>query len=104
MRDTLFGSAIRTDSLVAIARLQRTYVSELANLLQRRVIEVQRVIVSLERAQVVVSTRLGSTRILELNPTFPAKDELYALLLRLSEMPQYMRLWPKTSAPTARNR
>ncbi len=46
-------------------------------------------------AGVVVSNRMGNTRIVELNPTFPAKDELYALLLRMSEMPIYANLWPK---------
>lgn len=96
MRHTLFGSAIRTNSLIAIARLQRTYMFEVAKLLGRRVIEVQRAVVSLEDAGVIVSNRLGNTRILELNPKFPAKDELYALLLRLSETPRYAKLWQKT--------
>ena len=76
MQDTIFGSATRTGSLVAIGRLQRTYISEVAKLLGRRVIEVQRAVVSLEQAGVVVSSRLGNTRILELNPTFPARAEL----------------------------
>ena len=95
MEDKLFGSANRTDSLVTIGRLQRTYVSEIARVLGRRVIEIQRAVASLEKAGVVVSNRMGNTRIVELNPTFPAKDELYALLLRMSEMPNYANRWSK---------
>jgi hypothetical protein len=93
MEDKLFGSAIRTDTLVTIGRLQRTYVSEIARVLNRRVIEIQRAVASLERAGVVVSNRVGTTRIVELNPTYWANDELYALLLRISEMPAYAKLW-----------
>src|SRR2546421_12003471 len=82
--DTLFGSAARTDTLVTIGRLERTYLSEIARILDRRVIEIQRAVASLEKAGVVVSNRVGNTRIVELNPTFWAKDELYALVLRMS--------------------
>jgi DNA-binding transcriptional ArsR family regulator len=91
--DKLFGSADRTDTLVTIGRLQRTYVSEIARVLNRRVIEIQRAVASLERAGVVISNRMGNTRIVELNPTYWAKDELYALLLRMSEMPSYANRW-----------
>ncbi len=93
MPGTLFGSRITTDTLVTIGRLGRTYVSEIARVLDRRVIEIQRAVASLERAGVVVSSRLGNTRIVELSPTYWAKDELYALLLRMSEMPSYVSRW-----------
>lgn len=95
MEDKLFGSTVRTDTLVTIGRLKRTYVSEIARVLDRRVIEIQRAVASLERAAVVVSNRIGTTRIVELNPTFQAKNELYALLLRMSEMPTYANHWAK---------
>jgi len=95
MNDRLFGSASRTDALVTIGRLGRTYISEIARILSRRSIEVQRAVASLEQAGVVVSNRVGNTRIVELSPTFPAKDELYALLLRISEMPTYADRWSK---------
>jgi DNA-binding transcriptional ArsR family regulator len=95
VKDKLFGSAIRTDTLVTVGRLQRTYLSEIARVLSRRVIEIQRAAASLEQAGVVVSSRMGNTRIVELNPTFPAKNELYALLLRMSEMPVYANRWLK---------
>ncbi len=95
MVDTLFGSVARTDTLVTIGRLKRTYLSEIARILGRRVIEIQRAVASLEKAGVIVSSRLGNTRIVELNPTFWPKDELYALLLRMSEMPTYVNLWSR---------
>jgi len=95
MDDRLFGPAARTDTLVTIGRLQRTYLSEIARVLDRRVIEIQRAVASLELAGVIVTNRMGNTRIVELNPTFPAKNELYTLLLRMSEMPRYADRWPK---------
>ena len=95
VEDRLFGSSTRSDTLIAIGRLQRTYVSELSQVLERRIIEIQRAVASLERAGVVVSTRIGNTRLVELNPLFPAKSELYALLLRMSEMPMYANRWAK---------
>ena len=93
--DALFGSRLRTDTLVAIGRLDRTYPSQLADMLGRRVNEIQRAVASLERAGVVVTTRIGRTRLVELNPRYWAKTELYALLLRLSELPFYQNRWSK---------
>ncbi len=95
MEDRIFGSAARTDVLVTIGRLQRTYISEIARVLGRRVIEIQRAVSSLEQAGLVVSNRMGNTRIVELNPTFPARAELYALLLRVSETAFYANRWAK---------
>lgn len=93
MNDTIFGPAVRTRTLVAVGRLQRTYISEVAKLLNRRPLDIRRAATSLERAGVIVTTRLGNTRILELNPRFSARNELYSLLLRLSEAPEYAALW-----------
>jgi len=96
MDDNLFGSSVRTDALVTISRLQRTHLSEIARVRDWRVVEIQRAVASLELAGVVVSTRMGSMRIVELNPTFPARTELYALLLRLSEIPTNADRWRKS--------
>lgn len=99
--DGLFGSQLRTDTLVAIARLGLTYPSEVARILERRPVEVQRAVASLERTGTVVSRRLGNTRLVELNPRYPARDELYALLLRLSENPIYGKRWSIRRRPRA---
>jgi DNA-binding transcriptional ArsR family regulator len=97
----LFGSTIRTDTLVAVGRLGETYPLELASVLGRRATEVRRAISSLEDAG-VLSTRLrGRTRLITLNPRFPAKDALYALLLEMSEWPKYSGLWEIRRRPRA---
>lgn len=101
MDDQIFGSRIRTDTLVAIGRLERTYASELARIIKRRVTEAQRAITSLERAGVVVTSKIGTTRIAELNPRYWAKDEVCALLLRLSEAPRYRHWWTIRRRPRA---
>ncbi|HEV2439896.1 MAG TPA: hypothetical protein VGX97_07520 [bacterium] len=93
MNDTIFGPAIRTRTLIAVGRLQRTYIAEVAKILNRRPLDIRRAVTSLERAGVIVTTRLGNTRILELNPRLPVRKELYSLLLRLSETPEYAALW-----------
>src|SRR5690242_2191034 len=93
--DALFGSRARTDTLVTVGRLGRTYPSEIARTLGRSLIEVQRAVASLERAGLVVSARLGRTRLVELNPRYGARDELYSLLLKISDLPPYQKLWAK---------
>ncbi len=99
--DTVFGSAIRTDTLVAVGRLNRSYAAEIARLLGYRVVEIRRAIISLERAGVIVTTPMGTTRLVELSPRFEARNELYALLLRLSELPRYKKRWNVRRRPRA---
>lgn len=101
MGDQLFGSIVRTDTLIAIGRLERTYSSEIARVIGRRVIEVQRAVASLERAGIIVTNKAGNTRWTELNPCYWAKDDLYALLLRLSELPRYQGWWTIRRRPRA---
>lgn len=101
MENQLFGSELRTDTLVTIGRLQRTYTSEIARIIDRRTNEVQRATASLERANVIVSTKIGTTRIIELNPSYWAREELFALLLRLSELPRYRGCWKIRRRPRA---
>jgi hypothetical protein len=91
--DKLFGSQLRTDALVAIGRLGTTYVSELAKLLGRRIIEMQRAIASLETAGVVQTRRLGNVRIVELSRGFPEYEQLSNLLIKMSERPLYAQRW-----------
>lgn len=88
-----FGSRLRTDTLVAVARLGPTYTAELARLLGRRPNEIQRAVASLEAAGVVASHLLGRTRVIELNAKYVAADELAALLLKLSRLPEYEKRW-----------
>lgn len=101
MTARLFGSGLRTDALVAIARLGETYPAELATLLGRRPIEVQRALASLEQAGVIASRRRGNVRLVTVDPRFPAAKELYALLLRMSESPHYAERWNVRRRPRA---
>ncbi len=91
--DQLFGSRVRTDTLIAIGRLGQTFLSELARVLDRRPTEIIRAVSSLERVGVVATRRMGRTRVVQLEPRFWGAKELYALLLRMSEMPRYRQRW-----------
>ena len=91
--DGLFGSRLRSDTLVAVGRLGTTYASELAKLLGRRPIEIQRALRSLEQAGLLVTRRMGTVRLAELNRRNPEYAELLTLLLKLSERPLYRDLW-----------
>jgi len=94
--DALFGSRLRGDILVAVNRLGTTYVSELATMLGKRPLEVQRALASLERAGVVVTRRLGNLRLVELDRRVPEFPELVKLLARIGERPVYDALWSRT--------
>lgn len=91
--EALFGSGLRSEVLIATARLGTTYPRELARVLGRDSKEVRRALVSLERTGAISTRLLGRTRIVELNPRYWAAGELYALLLKLSELPDYDRKW-----------
>lgn len=93
--DALFGSQVRTDALVAIARLSTTYPSELAGVLGLRKNEIQRALASLERTGAINTRLIGRTRVIQLNSNFWGSDELYALLLKMSELPYYEERWRK---------
>jgi DNA-binding transcriptional ArsR family regulator len=91
--DGLFGSRIRTDVLVAVGRLGDTYMSEISRVLGLQPTEVRRAVSSLEQSGAVATRTRGRTRIVQLEPRFWARDELYALLLKLSELPRYRDRW-----------
>jgi hypothetical protein len=91
--DKIFGSQLRTDVLVTLSRLGGAYISEIASILGRRPIEVQRAVASLELAGVVQTRRLGTIRAVELSARFPEYRELATLLSKMSERPIYDQRW-----------
>jgi DNA-binding transcriptional ArsR family regulator len=91
--DDLFGSKTRTEVLVAVGRLGSAYVSELARVLGKRPIEIQRAVSSLERAGIVETRLLGKVRLVELNRRFPEYEQLADILLTMSERPLYASRW-----------
>jgi len=86
LRDAgIFGSTLRSDVLVLIAGLERTYPRELARILERPISMVQRALEDLERASVIVTRLMGNQREVRLNPDFVVAKELYELLEALLE-------------------
>lgn len=92
-RQALFGNAGRTDVLVLVAGLGRSFPSELVRLTGLPMTTVLRVLDSYERAGVLVGTRLGTAREMRLNLDYVAAKELRALLDALIERePRYREL------------
>ena len=79
----LFGTSTRTNTLLAIHLLGETHASEMAALLGRTLSRIQDAIESLERAGIVVGIEEGKARRVRLNPHYPAKSELEALLTKI---------------------
>jgi DNA-binding transcriptional ArsR family regulator len=89
----LFGSSGRTDLLVLIAGLGRSYPREIAALTGLPMTTVIRAVDDFERAGVLVSVRLGRSREVRLNPDWFAARELTSLLEALVERePRYRKL------------
>ncbi len=82
----LFGTALRTEILLAIALLGETHASQLSRILGRSLSRVQAAVASLELAGVVVGLEIGRARRLRVNPRYPAQAELLALLQRLGQL------------------
>lgn len=92
-RQTLFGSAGRTDLLAIIAGLGRSFPRELARLVKLPMTTVVRNLDDLERTGALVSVRLGGTREMRLNPDYIVAKELRELLEALVERePRYREI------------
>jgi DNA-binding transcriptional ArsR family regulator len=81
----LFGSNLRTKTLVYLALLKETYVPQLADLLGLSAPTVRRVLEDLERQGYVTSMLEGRERWVRLNPRNPVAEPLRMLLIRLAE-------------------
>jgi hypothetical protein len=84
MMSSPFGSATRTQTLVALALMESSYPRELARLLETAVNNVQSALRSLERDGIVVGRAVGRTRVFQLNPRYFAAGALRALLDKLA--------------------
>ncbi|GMV90095.1 MAG: hypothetical protein AMXMBFR81_30250 [Chthonomonas sp.] len=76
----MFGTATRTDTLLAVHLLGETHAAEIARVLGRAPSRIQAAIESLELAGVLAGVTEGKTRRVRLNPRFHAYKELSALL------------------------
>jgi DNA-binding IclR family transcriptional regulator len=84
LRPAVFGTALRDRILTRLALSENgLHVRELARQLEASPNAVHRAVIGLERAALVVSRPVGSTRIVLLNRRWYAAVELRALLDRL---------------------
>lgn len=81
----VFGTGVRTKTLVALAVLEESHAPELARALGVGATTARNALDTLERAGLVVGRMEGNTRRVRLNPRFRAYAELKALLDRLAE-------------------
>jgi hypothetical protein len=79
----LFGTANRTQAIVAVRLLGETWGAELAALLTLRISLVQTILNTFEEEGVLVSRLAGRSRLFSLNPRYSAARELRTLLWRL---------------------
>ncbi len=84
MMSSPFGSATRTQTLVALALMEASYPRELARILETAVNNVQSALRSLERDGLVVARTVGRTRLFQLNPRYFAANALKTLLDKLA--------------------
>lgn len=80
----LFGTRMRTALLLLVAVLGETYPAEISRYLGSTIPAVQKTLDKLENDG-LIATRQFAVRMVTLNPSYPAFNELRALLLRLSE-------------------
>lgn len=86
-----FGGQTRTRMMLALNLLETSYLRELARLLEAPVSGVRKALLSLESDGLVRGRFAGRTRIVRLDPTDFAQDELKAYLSRLAEAEPELR-------------
>jgi hypothetical protein len=92
MLANLLGSVNKERVLIYIVSRGRGYARQIARFFDAPLFPVQNAMEKLEAAGVLVSRSVGSTREYELNPRYPAREELKGLLNRaLSLYPTTLR-------------
>lgn len=87
MLEGVLGSLTAEQVLVFLtARGGKAYAKEIADTFAIRVSQVQRVMERMERDGVLVSGKVGRTRVYEWNPRFAFKEETEALMRRALEL------------------
>lgn len=80
MLEVLFGSKIKEKTLLFIYANKESYAREIASTFGYSLFPVQKQLRRLENAGILVEKRRGRTNIFTINPRFPFKAELLALL------------------------
>jgi biotin operon repressor len=81
---SLFGTPLRTSTLLAIALLGETHAGEIARVLDRSRSRIKDAVDHLELEGVIVGADEGKARRLTLNPRYVAAEELRQLLMKLA--------------------
>jgi hypothetical protein len=90
MLASLLGSVNKERVLIYLVSRGRGYARQIARFFDAPLYPVQNAMEKLEVAGVLVSRSVGSTREYELNPRYPAREELAGLLKRA------LSLYPRT--------
>jgi DNA-binding transcriptional ArsR family regulator len=92
MLRVLFGNPTVEDVLLFIAAYGEGYAQQIADTFELSLFRVQRQLLKLEEAGILVSQLKGKTRMFTWNPRYPYSKELKALLNRMIEfMPKAQR-------------
>lgn len=92
MLAALLGSVNKERVLVYLAARDRGYSREIARFFDAPLFPVQNALEKLEAAGVLVSRAVGSTREYQMNPRYPAREQLAGLVERaLSLYPRALR-------------
>ena len=85
VRSSPFGSATRTEVLLALSLLSESYPRELSRLLNLPLSGVQRALRSLENDGLIAARSAGRTRLFRLDPRYFAREDLARFLARIAE-------------------
>lgn len=81
----VFGTMTRTNTLLVIHMLGETHAREVAKILEMTLSAVQKAVLNLEAAGLIVGTMKGQTRRITLNPRYAYLPELNALLQKMGD-------------------
>ena len=97
----IFGTATRTNVLLAIHMLGETYVTELSGMLEISLNQAQHALASLEDAGLIVREGMGRLRRVQLNPRSVLTPEISALLDKMAhyDVPLQKRLAERRRRP-----
>ena len=86
MLEAVFGSEGAERVLLFLAARGQGYALEIANTFDMSVSNVQKHLVRMERDGLLVNNKVGRTRVYKINPRFPFKEEIEAMLSKALTM------------------
>lgn len=80
MLEKLFGNAVIEKILFFLLKNEKSYGAELSKVLKTPLYSVQKALIRLEDAGIIVALEEGKTRVFQFNPRYPFLRELKAFL------------------------